>query len=304
MKKLTWILPLLLLLSCKKDNDPRDLRLLRVETTTYSGDIITTEYQYDNPGRIIGITSRKNNESPVTLVGVAYTGNEVWMVSSAEYDPSFTETKEVRFTTDASGKPQKRIEYLQRVSKAPSTSREYRYDTAMYVYDAAGLLKNITRVRRDSIWIRQDLIIKRKFDWTINYTNSGGNLVARDEYVTYPITRIENGVTTLSGGSSEYHQVYGYAKGFPNKTDFNNSIVKDEYPVFVYDTPLNSNYKNMHDQVAIDNTDRDLSGTIIFNSKGTIYMDRAYDKKGFLATMTKPPGNTQDIKISYIYGKK
>src|ERR1044072_4637549 len=100
MKKLTWIPVLLLFVSCKKDNDPGDLRLLRVETITYSGDTLTTQYQYDNLKRIIGITSRKNSEPPVTLVGVAYTGNEVWMVSSANYDPTFTETREVRFTTN------------------------------------------------------------------------------------------------------------------------------------------------------------------------------------------------------------
>lgn len=304
MKKLTSILLILLFFSCKKDNDPRDLRLLRIETTDYNGNLVNTEYQYDNQGRIIRITSKKNNEKPVEVVTVGYSGNDVFLVSFPDFDAAYTQSTEVRLTLDASGKPQKRIEYTNRVSKVPNPSKEFRYDTSFYEYDATGLLKKITRIRRDSIWLQQDYIVKRKFDFIVNYTNSNGNLISRDEFVTYPYTTIRAGVTTISGGSSEYHHVYNYTKGFSNGTDFKNAYVLNEYPFFFYDPPLNGNYKNMPDQIVVNNIDRDINGNIIFNGKGTYNLDRVYDKNGFLSTITIPPGSTQFVIFNFVYGRK
>jgi YD repeat-containing protein len=306
MKKLTWISVLLLFFSCKKDNDPRDLRLLKIEATDYHGDVVNTEYQYDKQGRIISISKKKNNEQSVVVVTVGYNGNEVLMLSTPDFDPAYTITTEVHLTLDGTGKAQKRIEYTHRAAKNPAInpSQEFRYDTSINEYDASGLLQKTTRSRRDSVWVQQDYIIKRKFDFTVNYTNTGGNLVSRDEYVTYPYTTTQGGVTTISGGSSEYHNVFSYTKPFSNQTDFKNAFVLNEYPFFNYDPPLNNNYKNMPDQVGIHNIDRDINGNIIFNANGTISLDRAYDSKGFLASITIPPGNTQDTKINFFYGRK
>lgn len=306
MKKLTWISALLFLFSCKKDNDPRNLRLTRVEATDYMGNIVNTEYQFDNQGRITSITRKRNNEQPVVAVTVGYSGNEIVLLSTPDFDPLYTQTTEVRLTLDATGKPQKRIELTHRTAKAPvaNPSQEFRYDTSFYEYDGAGLLKKTTRSRKDSVWVQSNYTIIRKFDFTANYTNSGGNLVSRDEYATYPYTTTQGGVTTISGGSSEYHNVFSYTKTYPNLTDFRNSSVLNEYPLFYYDPPLNANYKNMPDQITVNNTDRDINGNVLFNGKSTINLERAYGEKGFLATITIPPGSTQDTKINFFYGRK
>jgi len=265
---------------------------------------VNTEYQYDNQGRITGITRKKNDEPPVSIVSVAYTGNEVVLVSFPNYDPSYNQTSEVRLTLDASGRIQKRIQSIHISSKSPGVSEEYRYDTTIYEYDATGLLKKTTQNRRDSLWIQTNYTVKRQFNSIANYTNSGGNLISKDEYVTYPYSTTQNGVTTVSGGSSEYHTVFNYTKGFSNQTDFRNAPVLKEYPLFSYDPPLNPNYKNMPDQFVVKNTDRDINGNIIFNITGTINVARNYDTKGFLSTITIPPGSSQDTRINFYYGKR
>jgi hypothetical protein len=304
MKKLTWILVLLLFFSCKKDNDARDPRLLRIEATEYTGNIVITGFQYDNQGRITSITRRKNNEPEVVVVTVAYSGNEAILQSSPDWDPSYNQTTEVRLTLDASGKVQKRIEYTHRVAKLQNPSQEYRYDTSINQYDAKGLLEKTTRSRRDSVWVQANYTIKRQFNFIVNYTNSDGNLLSRDEFVTYPYTTNQGGVITISGGSSEYHNVYHYTKAFPNKTDFKNAFVLNEYPFFNEDPPLNARYKKMPDQVTINNMDRDINGNVIFIANGNINLDRSYDTKGFLSTITIPPGSTQDTKINFFYGRQ
>jgi hypothetical protein len=291
-----------MLSSCKKDNDPRDLRLLRTEATDYNGNVVNTEYRYDNQKRITSILATRNNGQQYVVVTVGYNGNEVILLSTPDVDPLFTQNTEVHLTLDATGKSQKRIEYTHRVYKN-SASQEFIYDTSVNEYNTAGLLIKTTRSRRDSLWLQQDYIIKRKLDFTVNYTNSGGNLVSKDEFVTYPVTTIQGGVTTISGGSSEYHQVFSYSKAFPNQTDFKNSFVLNEYQPY-YEPPLNSNYKNMPDQITIKNIDRDLNGTIIFTGNGGAQFNRTYDEKGFLATLTIPPGNTQETKFNFFYGRK
>jgi len=275
-----------------------------MESTEYSGNIVNTEYQFDNQGRITGITWKKNADPPVSLVSVAYTGNEVVLVSFPTYDPAYNQTSEVRLTLDGSGKTQKRIQKTHLSSKTPNGSQEYRNDTTIYEYDGGGLLKKTIQNRRDSLWIHANYTIIRQFNSTTNYTNSGGNLISKDEFVTYPYTTTQNGVITISGGSSEYHDVYNYTKGFANQTDFRNAPVLQEYPLFVYDPPLNGNYKNMPDQIMIKNTDRDINGNITFNISGTVNVGRSYDTRGFLSAITIPPGNTQDTKINFYYGKK
>jgi len=274
-----------------------------MEATEYSGNIVNTGYQYDNQDRISGITYKKNDEPPVSIVSVAYTGNEVVLVSFPNSDPSYNQTSEVRLTLDGSGRIQKRIQSVHVSSKSPNGSQEYRYDTTFYEYEA-GLLKKTIENRRDSIWIQSNTTIKRQFNSTVNYTNSGGNLISKDEFVTYPITTTQNGVSTISGGSSQYHTDFSYTKGFPNLTDYKNAAVLAEYPLFSYDPPLNPNYKNMPDQIAVINKDWDINGNIIFNITGTINVGRTYDTKGFLSAITIPPGSTQDTKISFYYGKR
>jgi len=303
MKRLTWVLALLVFHSCKKSNDPNDLRLQRMEATDYMGNILYTEYRYDGQGRITSIIEKRNNEQSVVAVTISYNGNEVALQSAPDLDPLLTQTTEVRLTLDATGKLMKRIEFTYKVSKfsQPNQYGEFRYDTLLYEYDATGLLKKTTGSRRDSLLAPPDYKQIRQFSSTTGYTNNGGSLLARDEYVTYPYRTTQGGVTTISGGSSEYHQTFQYTKAFQNQTDFKNAVVLNEYQPY-YEPPLNSNYKTMPDQVIINNLDRDMNGTVIFTSNGTIGMNRIYDEKGFLSSVIIPPGHTQNIQTNYFYG--
>ena len=124
--------------------------------------------------------------------------------------------------------------------------------------------------------------------------------MASDEYVTYPYTTTQGGVTTISGGSSEYHQVFHYSKAFPNQRDFKNAAVLNEYKDR-YEPALNSNYKNMPDQVLSSNIDRDMNGTVIFTGNGTTDIDRIYDEKGFLSSVSILTPTTQYRKIDFFY---
>jgi hypothetical protein len=206
-------------------------------------------------------------------------------------------------TLDATGKLLKRIEYTHRVPDFPGLpSQEFRYDTVVYEYDAGGLLVKSTGSRRDSIWVQQDYTVIRQFASTVTYTNNAGNVIARDEYVTYPYRTTQGGVTTISGGSSEYHQVFHYSKAFPNQTDFKNAAVLNEYKQY-YDPGLNSNYKNMPDRVVINNIDRDINGTIIFNGNGAVDIDRTYNDRGFLSSVNILSANTHFRKINFFYGR-
>jgi YD repeat-containing protein len=302
MKRLPWILALLVFFSCKKSKDTDAIRLRTVESIDYMGNAVYTKYSYDHQGRITSITENKANEQPVTLATISYNGNEAVLLSSYD-DPSYKQTKELRLTLDATGKLLKRIEYTYRVNKAflIKPAEEFRYDTMAYEYDAAGLLKKATGNRQDSAWLQPDHTVKRQFISTINYTNSGNNITAMDEYVTYPYATTLGGVTTISGGSSEYHRVFNYTKAFPNGADFKNAAVLNEYKFYFYEPPLNSNYKNMPDQIGINNIDKDLNGTVIFTGKGTVDVERIYNPKGLQSTINLLSGNTHQRKINFFY---
>ena len=90
MKRLTWILVLLVFLCCKKSDDPDEIRLQRTESTDYTGDVLHTGYSYDNQDRVTSIMQNKNNEQPAVAVTISYIGNEVVLLSSPDMDPIFT----------------------------------------------------------------------------------------------------------------------------------------------------------------------------------------------------------------------
>ncbi|MET0637622.1 MAG: hypothetical protein ABWZ25_16455 [Chitinophagaceae bacterium] len=305
IKSFIWAFLLVVFHSCKKDNDPADLRLDKLESTDYVNNVVITEYTYDNQGRMTSISKKRNNEDPVVTVTISYNGNEATLLSFPDYDPSLNQQSEVRFILDASGKPLKRTEFTKRISKNIPIypHQEYINDTLIYEYDAAGLLKQTTGSRRDSIWIQADHTVTRKITVINSYSNVAGNLVSSDEYITYPSTETQGGVITISGGSSRYRKTFYYTKGYPNKTDFKNAFVLNEYRLS-HESLLNSNYKNMHEEVAIHNMDWDINGAVIFDSKGNITMDRTYDGNGFLSSVIIPPGSTQDVRIIYSYKRR
>ncbi|PWU02577.1 MAG: hypothetical protein C5B52_04965 [Bacteroidetes bacterium] len=304
MKTLVFIVIVLSFISCNKNAENLSGRLVKMESTDYTGQVLTTDYKYDSQKRIIEIRQYLNNFDSAYVVTINYNGNEITLLSNPNTEPLYDQSEEVRLTVDESGKLLRRIEFIHGISKSyPGQPPEtFRYDTLIYEYDVAGLLKSTSESMYDSIFVNANFTSSTRLSSNVSYTNSGGNLISTDEYVVYPrITRQGSNVDT-SGGSSEYHNTFSYSKGFPNLADFRNAVILNEFKLY-YESPFNSNYKNMPDQVVRNSTDRDSRGAIIFTGSSTIDMDRAYGSDGLLTSVNIPSHNTPYNNIQFIYGK-
>ena len=298
------IFTLLFFFSCKKSGDSVSARLIRTESTDYNGDVFYTEYGYDNQGRITTITEHKNNEQPAVPVTISYQGNEAVLLSFPEADPLYNQTTEVHLALDASGRMLKRIEYTYYVIKTSTLQlpEKFRYDTLLCEYDASGLLKKTTESRYDSSWTDPTTYSVTRLSYTSSYTTDAGNLTGSDEYAVYPVISTKTGVTTVSGGSSEYHNVFRYMKSFPNKTDFKNAAVLNEYALY-YEPWLNISHQNMPDQVIKSTVDKDINGAVIFSFTSTIDIERSYNTDGLLSSVHVLSHNTPYPEINYFYGR-
>jgi hypothetical protein len=304
MRILTLIFVSLIFFSCKKSTDPVTIRLLRTESTDNNGNVLHTEYGYDNIGRITTITQYENNAQPVVAVTISYNANEATLLSFPDYDPVYNQTTEVHLTLDANGRILKRIEYTHGVAKTPPVQPTvtFKYDTLICEYDAAGLLMKTTGSRYDSTWVDPTYNIATWFTSRASYTTEAGNLTTSDEYVVYPIITRKRGRTTVSEGSSEYHNVFNYTKSFPNQTDFKNAAVLNEYR-FYYEPIFNISYKNMPDQVIRSSMDKDINGSVTFTGTSTVDIERIYNAEGLLSSVNILSHNTPYKEINYFYGR-
>ena len=290
--------------SCKKSNESAATRLLRTESTDYNGNVFYSEYGYDNQDRITMITNHENSEQSAIAVTISYNGNEAVLLSHPDIDPLYNRTTEVHLTLDANGRTLKRIEYTEDLSKpvpAPGAGK-FTKDTLLSEYDADGLLNKTTESRYDSTWSDPTSFSARRLTATATYTNEGGNLTSFNEYAVYPVNSVSGGIVTVSGGTSEYHNVFRYTKSFANKNDFKNAAVLNEYALY-YELLLNINYKNMPDQVIRNTTDKDINGAVIFSGTSTIDIERIYNTDGLLSSVNVLSQNTPYTTIKYFYGK-
>jgi hypothetical protein len=291
-----------LLFSCKKSTDNSTIKLQRTEATDNTGDILHTEYDYDNSNRIVAIKQYKNSDEPVTAVTISYNGNEVVLLSHPDIETAYDETTEVHLSLDGNARLLKRIEYTYEVEKVFSSkpSEIFRYDTLLCEYDAAGLLKNTTSSRYDSTFVDATHNNVSRLTSTATYTNDGNNLTSINEHADYPGVIRTDGITTASGGSSDYHNAFSYTKSFPNHADFKNTAVLNEYKLY-YEPPFNSSYANMPDQIIRSSIDKDIHGTIIFSGSTIINIDRTYNDEELLTTVNIPSLNTPYKLINYFY---
>ena len=163
-------------------------------------------------------------------------------------------------------------------------------------------MKSTLENRYDSIYVDATHNNISRLTSAASYTNDGNNLISMDEHASYPGEIRADGVSTNSGGSSDYHNVFSYTKSFPNHADFKNAAVLNEYKLY-YEPPFNSNYKNMPDQITRSSTDKDINGTIIFSGTTIINIDRTYNDKELLSTVNIPSMNTPYKLINYFYGR-
>ncbi len=303
MRILALLFISLLTFSCKKSTEGVT-RLLRTESTDNYGNILYTAFGYDNANGIVSIIQNKNNAVPAVAVTIHYIGNEVILLSHPDGDPSYNKTMEVHLLLDGSNRVLRRIEYTYGIAGISSLkpAETFRYDTLLCEYDAGGLLKSTRGSRYDSVYVDTSYNSATHFISAASYTNDGGNLQAAIENVVYPIVRRANGITSMSGGSSEYHTVFVYAKSYPNHADFKNAAVLNEYKLY-YESPFNNNYKNMPDQVTTGTIDKDRNGVIIFSGGSTVDIDRTYNAEGLLSAANVPSHNTPYKLINYFYGR-
>jgi hypothetical protein len=287
------IFSLFFFFSCKKYNESVSTKLLRNESTDYNGNVFCSAYAYDNSDRIISITNYENSDPPAVDVTITYNNNEAILLSHPQEDPLYNRTTEVHLTLDENGRMLKRIEFTQDISKTSpvQTAGHIRYDTLLCTYDAGGLLNKTTESRYDSTLSDPTSYSAGSLADTATYTNEGGHLTTVDEYAVYPRTVSQAGVITLAGGTSRYHNEFRYTKSFPNKTDFKNAAVLNEYALY-YELLLNSNYKNMPDQAIRNTIDKDINGTVIFTGTSTVDIEREYNTDGLLSTVNVLSQNT------------
>ena len=304
MRTFNLILILIVFFSCNKSYDSAASRLIRTEFTDYKGNIFYSEYGYDDQGRIITITNHENSGQPDVAVTINYNGTGAILLSHPDTEPLYNRTTEVHLTLDANGRMLKRIEYTQDFSKTlvVQAGGKFAKDTLLCEYDAAGLLKKTTESRYDSAWSDPISYRASKLTATSSYTNNAGNLTTFDEYAVYPVNTSSGGVISVSGGTSEYHNEFRYTKSFPNKTDFKNAAVLNEY-VQYYEVFLNSNYNNMPDQVIRNTVDKDINGAVIFSGISTIDIERAYNTDGLLSSVSILSHNTPYTMINYFYAR-
>ena len=70
MRTFNLLLIIFIFFSCKKSTESVAARLLKMEATSYNGDLFHTEYGYDNQGRITTITNYTNSEPPRVAVSI------------------------------------------------------------------------------------------------------------------------------------------------------------------------------------------------------------------------------------------
>ena len=286
--------------ACNENND-KATTLVRVESTSYSGFVQHTIYEYDNQGRIIVIREARDDEKAAVKVTITYSGNEAVLISTPDWDPSLIQTSRVVLTLDPSGRPHMRTEYTHKQPKlAGSGFESFVYDTLYFEYDASGFLVRTRGNRYDSTWVSDTRNQVARVTSNAAYTIESGNLIAIDEYVDYPKETRDGGSITWGGGSSEYHTVFKYSKAYSNKTDFRNAAILNEY-MERFEAPLDRSWANMPDQVIQSITDRDMNGTIVFEIESTIDMERIYNNDGMLSSVLIPPGNTEFIETRYFY---
>jgi len=295
-KTLYFLVSLVVLVSCKKDNDYRSETRL-VKKTNYDGQAGEV-FKYDASGRIIGIANLKTNELGTTI---SYNGNEAVIVKDHSSAGVIGET-EVRITFDSQGKPISRILRTFREYISPNTppQRDYVNDTLLYEYDTQGLLKRTVGRSFDSTWFNpNDLEIQsHRTESVTDYSVSDGNLTGSVQISNVGGTHWFRGTEFKYVEYIEDSYSYEYSKQYPNKTDFSNAAMLNEFEI----TPflLNKHYKNMADKITRAKISKDRNGVIqyMYNSLSEFTLE--YDSKGFLSGF-KVNSTAPDIKFYLHY---
>lgn len=296
---------LTLFTNCKKSDEninPEEVRLLAIETDQGNGDVHHTNIHYDATGRIERVSTRVNGAASQTSFTVSYSGNEIILALRPINEPSSTIIDSIYLFLNSSNKLEKRFHKSSQEFRAPSNpQRTYVYDTTIFEYDGAGILKKETLKHFDTTWFNPGTATTaatRSTDIT-EYSVSGGNIISARSVsqlmtISYFPGRVINTIN-----SKETNTQFGYSRAFSNKTDFANVAILNE--LLLHYLPLNPNQSNLPDRLDETITQKDGSGNIVAVSRTIQNQQFTYTSYGFIASRFDEANS--NLKTRYIYNK-
>lgn len=307
-KSLFLLLLAYLIASCKKEDPPINTDEIRIFKTinTINGNKVYLNFEYDPQGRL----TRLSLDNTQTKATIKYIGNEIIITEPTVTNPTITIDHETRYVLDQNKNPTQRIFTQTKRYFSPVDQTNFITDTTYYEYDGSGLLTKTIDIHRDSTWIlpgTATLITSMALDKiTINYTSSNGNLSSGNGTGTR-LVRTFNGTNTIVYNSIIKKSIQlDYSSSFPNKTDFNNIFILNEYNIIftkaLPESPfymLNKNYKNLPSRIDHNLTEEYTTGgprqTLSVREEFTY----SYNKYGFATNIIHAGGPNTNIDIVY-----
>ena len=308
-KSLLLLLLVYSISSCKKEDPPINTDEVRIFKTinTINGNKVHLNFEYDAQERL----TRLGLENTETKATVKYVGNEIIITEPTLTSPTLTIHHETRYVLDQNKNPTQRI--LTKTTRYFSPANDqtnFITDTTYYEYDASGLLTKTIDTHRDSTWIlpgTASLVSRMALDKiTILYTNSNGNLSSGNGTGTR-LVRTFNGTSTIVFNSIIKKSIQlDYSSNYPNKTDFNNIFILNEYNIIFTkafpESPfyiLNKKYKNLPNRIDHNLTEEYTIGGTTQTAGGREEFTYAYNKYGFVTNIVHAGGANTNIDIVY-----
>jgi len=302
---------ILLISSCKKDNEPNfntdEVRLIGVDSKISATDVSHTVIEYDGNGRINRVSSHMNNQTAQTVLNISYSGNVILLVKPPINDAGSTIIDTTRLFLNSTGQVTQRISSSYQEFKAPfnQPQKTFIYDTTTNEYDADGFLKKASKESWDSTSVlnQSNGMVSTSIihdTYIANHTISNGNLTAISSIGTMSSETRYNGTIHTFKKSTENNITYHYTNSSANKTDFTNAAILDEINILTF-APINKNYKNLPDKNTETTIEKDQNGSVTNTFTSSVEWQYTYNSYGFIATMFDPA--VPDYKTTYIYNK-
>lgn len=312
-KDLLLLFFICLLASCDREDPPvdtPDASIYMAVTTTVNGDHYYFEFRHDAEGRIVHIVNHTNIGG--SQASVAYNGNEILITGDPVVLPNINRSYTIKCILDQNKNPTQRIrtEILRYFSPA-NHQNTYIADTTNYEYDANGILTKSVNTYRDSTWnLPGTALTVTKMDLkkiTFVYTNINGNLSSGNGTGTRFIRTFDGAITNETTTVLKKSIAMDYTSNYPNKTDFINTFILNEFKVIFsplsIQSPvylLNMVHKNIPNRIDHNHAEESTNGNTIQTIGGREEFIATYNNNGFLSSLKNSGGNNSVIDLRYI----
>jgi hypothetical protein len=303
---ITVILLCLLIINCKKLSiNTEAVRFINSKVLDSSGQVTYYSFEYNSSGSVIKVFESMNNNPGVLIADIEYSGNDI-VIKPVRVTTAAVETdKEIRYTTNVSGQPVKRIEFDYQEFKAPANipQKDFKMDTAVFAYDSSGLLVRVSGGYRDSTWFNgtpvQTYNISGKYE--TRYTNAQGNVQQVRRIANEKSRVIHSSQVFLSERSIEENLAFEYTQSYRNKTDFTNAVLLREFNIlFDHEYPLSEVYAEVPGRIIVSKITRDETGKILNTENSDTRITIGYNLNGLISILLFNPG--LEMKKEIIYG--